>query len=110
MHVRVWTYDVPADRLQDFIDAYGADGPWARLFGRGRGYLGTELFRSTDGAARFVTLDRWVDEGAWRSFLERHQQAYDALDAELAGLGAVERPLLEGPAGDDSQAEQAPTV
>jgi len=29
---------------------------------------------------------------------------------ELAGLGAIERPLLEDPADDDGQAGPAPTV
>lgn len=96
MYARVWEYDVPVSSLDAFVAAYGPDGAWARLFARGPGFLGTELFRSTDLALRFLTVDRWADEEAWQTFLRSHRAAYDALDAELTVVGAHEWPLLDG--------------
>lgn len=98
MYLRIWEYDVTADHADDFIVAYGAEGDWAQLFRRGRGYLGTELFRDTDDDARFVTIDRWTDEEAWRAFLDERGETYAALDARLVHLAASQRSLLEGTA------------
>ncbi len=96
MYVRVWEYEVAADFMDPFMSAYGADGDWAKLFRRGRGYVGTELYRSTDDEARFVTVDRWTDQAAWRAFLEEWGETYQGLDTTLAGITASQRSLLEG--------------
>jgi heme-degrading monooxygenase HmoA len=98
MYLRIWEYDVTADHVDDFIAAYGADGDWAQLFRHGTGYLGTELFRDTDDDSRFVTVDRWADEQAWRAFLEERGETYAGLDARLVHLSASQRSLLEGTA------------
>jgi len=98
MFIRVWEYDVAADRVDAFAAAYGAEGDWARLFRQGRGYVGTELHRSTDDPARFVTVDRWTDERAWRSFLVEFRDAYHGLDRALAPLSVSQRAVLEGSA------------
>ena len=98
MYIRVWEYDVAADHVDAFIAAYGEAGDWARLFQRGRGHVGTELFRSTDDEAHFVTVDRWSDEAAWRAFLEEWGESYEALDTAMNRLAASQRSLLEGTA------------
>ena len=95
MYVRVWEYEVPAEQVEAFLVAYGPVGTWAQLFQQGRGYLGTELYQSTEGLARYVTVDRWTDEGAWQGFLEQSGNEYNALDVSLTSLGAVERCLVE---------------
>ena len=94
--VRVWEYDVPAARVASFVVAYGPDGDWARLFGTAVGYLGTDLYRSTDASGRFLTVDRWRDEASWRAFVARSGPAYEALDARLSPLADGGRLLLEG--------------
>jgi heme-degrading monooxygenase HmoA len=94
--VRVWEYKVPGDRSEAFTAAYAADGAWGELFGRAAGFLGTELYRDAARADRFVTNDRWHDEQDWRSFRSATSSAYEALDAQLEGLAAAERPLFEG--------------
>jgi heme-degrading monooxygenase HmoA len=94
--VRVWEYQVPGDRAGAFTAAYAADGAWGELFGRGTGFLGTELYRDAARGDRFLTIDRWQDEQDWRSFLSAYGQAYEALDAQLEGLAAAERSLFEG--------------
>jgi heme-degrading monooxygenase HmoA len=97
MHVRVWEYEVTAEHVDAFTAAYGATGDWARLFQRGRGYLGTELYRHTDDETRFITVDRWADDVSWRAFLEQWAEAYQELDAAMGSLTRSERSLVEGP-------------
>ena len=96
MFIRVWDYQVPAQNVESFVAAYGADGPWIELFSRGQGYLGTELYREGPAGTRFLTIDRWVDEDHWRRFLDQHRHAYQSLDHRLEGLAASERALFEG--------------
>src|SRR5215469_5871698 len=91
--VRVWEYQVPGDRTEAFTAAYAADGAWGELFDKATGFLGTELYRDAARAGRFLTIDRWQDEQDWRSFLHAFGPAYEALDAQLEGLAAVERSL-----------------
>ena len=95
VYVRVWEYQVPAEHVEAFVAAYGADGDWARLFRRGRGYGGTDLYRAADGSARFLTVDRWDDEAAWAGFVARWRTESGALGAELAGLTSANRVLVE---------------
>jgi hypothetical protein len=52
--------------------------------------LGTELYRDSARADRFLTIDRWQDEQDWRSFLSAFGSAYESLDAQLEGLAATE--------------------
>ena len=96
VYIRVWEYEVAADHTDAFVAAYGAEGEWGQLFRAGRGYVGTELYRSADDEARFVTVDRWTDEEAWREFLEASRETYDRLDKVLAHLSASQRCVLEG--------------
>ena len=97
MFVRVWEYPVDAGQADAFAAAYGSEGDWAELFRRGRGYVGTELYRHADGA-RFVTVDRWSSAADWAEFLEQHRAPYEALDARLAPLSRAQHALIEGTA------------
>lgn len=93
MFLRVWHYEVAEGREADFEQVYGADGDWARLFARSRGYLGTELFRSLGESRSYVTVDRFGDEDLWRRFLTDHAGAYAALDRRGEGLTVREREI-----------------
>jgi heme-degrading monooxygenase HmoA len=97
VYMRVWEYQVDADHTDAFVAAYGQDGEWAQLFRTSQGFVGTELYRGTDDPARFVTVDRWSDHGAWRGFLEESLETYAGLDKALAHLSASQHCLLEGP-------------
>ncbi|HEY9378863.1 MAG TPA: antibiotic biosynthesis monooxygenase [Jiangellaceae bacterium] len=99
MFIRVWEYDVPEDTVARFVAAYGPSGDWAALFARSSGFVRTELFRNTQVATRFVSLDVWSSQAAWRSFLDRWGEAYAELDVELEMLAAGGRLLVEGSAG-----------
>ena len=98
MFIRVWEYDVPEDRADRFIAAYGPSGDWARLFARGSGFARTELFLSTQVATRFVSIDWWRSEAAWQAFRESWGEAYSKLDATLQPVAAGGKLLAEGQA------------
>lgn len=99
MMIRVWEYDVPADKAADFERVYGADGAWAELFSCSDGFQGTELFASVSTPGRYLTVDRFRDEASWRRFQDEHRQAYLAIDVESEALTAAERELAGPDAG-----------
>ena len=98
MYVRVWEYQVDAGNGAAFVDAYGAEGDWAQLFRKGRGYAGTDLYRNEVDGTRFITVDRWSSVIAWTEFLEQYREPYQALDARLSPLSLSQRELLAGTA------------
>ena len=99
MFVRVWESDVPADQVASVVAAYGPSGDWARLFARGYGFAGTELYRSTERSDRFITVDRWRSRAAWQDFFDRWGLAYAELDKVMEPLAAGGTLVVEGPSG-----------
>ena len=93
MFVRVWSYQVTPEVADDFERHYGAEGSWAVLFSSHDGHLGTELFRGVDTPGRYLTVDRFASEDAWRSFRAAHQVEYDELGVRLAGLTESQQEL-----------------
>jgi heme-degrading monooxygenase HmoA len=91
VYVIVWEFRIRPDAEQQFLEGYGADGSWARLFRRGEGYVGTELARSVGDPQVFYTLDRWQSESCYRRFREAFEREYEALDRSFEGLTAEER-------------------
>jgi heme-degrading monooxygenase HmoA len=87
-HLRLWRFDVPAATEERFVEAYSADGDWARLFGSAEGFLKTELWRETDGA--YVTADYWRTREDFERFQSALGVAYRALDTELEGISGTE--------------------
>ena len=94
--VRVWEYDVPETSRAEFERMYGAAGDWVQLFSSSDGFRGTELFASLSDPGRYLTVDRFTDEGAWRAFLTEHRNAYACLDAATKGLTTDECELFDG--------------
>ncbi len=93
MMIRVWEYDVLEAAAADFERVYGADGAWSQLFSCSDGFEGTELFASVTTPGRYLTVDRFRDEAAWRRFQVEHGEAYLALDTESERLTVAEREL-----------------
>jgi heme-degrading monooxygenase HmoA len=91
----VWEFQVRPGREAEFEERYGADGDWARLFGRGEGYGKTVLLRDLAAAGRYLVTDTWRDGASYRAFKERYAEEYAALDARCAELTLDERPLGE---------------
>lgn len=98
VYIRVWEYEVAAAQIGAFLTAYGIEGDWAKLFRQSPDYLGSELYRGTENASHFVTVDRWTSHSAWRSFRREWGDTYGRLDGRLESLIASQRQLIEGPA------------
>ncbi len=69
--VVTWLYRPRPGEVDEFERVYGSDGPWAELFGRSPGYLGTELYRDGDA---YLVLDCWDSRDAH----DRFQRTFDA--------------------------------
>jgi hypothetical protein len=93
VYLRVWEYDVAAADAAEFERVYGPDGEWATLFGSSDEFLGTELFRRVGEPGRYLTVDRFSSEAAWRRFATDHAASYAALDVRTERLTLAEREL-----------------
>ena len=91
----IWEYQVPASREAEFLRHYAPDGSWVRLFRHSNGHLATELYRDLARPERFITIDHWRSEAAFRNFRDRFAAEYEALDRRCAGLVRHEASLGE---------------
>lgn len=85
-YMYLWEYIVAPGKADDFQRAYGPEGEWVRLFAEAPGYVRTELHRDTVEPDRFVTIDYWESEAAWKEFRTRFSVQFEALDAQCAAL------------------------
>lgn len=86
MYVRLWRFRPKPGSETAFLEAYGPQGSWARLFATAPGFLGTELLLAEGSQPFYLTCDRWVNQASWRAFLETSRAAYDQLDRDTEGL------------------------
>lgn len=86
----LWVYQVEPEKTPAFEQAYGSAGAWAALFRKSPGYLRTELLRDQANPRRFLTMDLWTSQEAWRSFRSVYATEYERLDAECGGLAVRE--------------------
>jgi heme-degrading monooxygenase HmoA len=70
----VFTYDVRDP--EEFERVYGPEGDWARFFGGGAGYVGTELLREVESRGRYLVVDRWDSREAYNAFVEANRAEY----------------------------------
>ncbi|WP_395613515.1 antibiotic biosynthesis monooxygenase family protein [Allosphingosinicella sp.] len=89
----VWRYEVKDEARAAFEATYAPTGAWARLFARGDGYRGTELFRSEDGS--YLTLDIWRSRADFDAFLAANSDEYEALDRSTESWTAAEHRIGE---------------
>lgn len=95
MFVILWTYDVRPGAEAAFEKAYGPSGEWVALFQRAEGYLGTELLGEADVSLRYLTIDRWESEAAYKRFRTMYAIEYEMVDRKSEGLTEAEKPLGE---------------
>ena len=86
MHLIVWRFRPRAGSHIRFLEAYGAEGSWSKLFRESPEYLGTELLRATDDSKQYLTIDRWRSVEAYEAFLAERRDEYDALDQACENL------------------------
>jgi len=90
MFIILWQFDIAEDKIAGFEAAYGSQGAWATLFANSPEYLGTELLKDAYVPCRYVTVDRWQSEDAFRTFRAQHDAEYEVLDRDCDSLTAAE--------------------
>ena len=88
----MWEFEVKPGMEVRFGEVYGPSGDWARLFEQDENYLGTELNRA-QGPLRYITLDFWTSEEAYKNFREQRRVEYETMDRQCDQLKAGERKL-----------------
>ena len=97
MHRIIWDFLPAPGREAEFQASYSPRGPWAELFRRAPGYLGTELGETPGRPGWYRTVDTWVSAEARANFLAGFGEEYQALDRACALLTAEEHKVSEGP-------------
>ena len=95
-----YRYRVHPAQVRAFEHAYGPTGPWAKLFAQHPGYRRTRLFRHSQDAAIYVTVDAWETKADWDAFRVDFSAPYAALDRQYALL-KMEEHLLGFYDGDE---------
>jgi len=90
-HVRAWLFRPAPEHEAEFALVYGGDGPWAELFRKAEGFVGIELLAPSEPGGWWMTLDRWENEAAFKTFQEIFADAYRTLDEALEGVAGEER-------------------
>jgi quinol monooxygenase YgiN len=85
----IWEFRVHPGHVIEYENHYGPDGTWARLFRRSASYLGTQLLRDQDDPLRYVTIDAWLDLGAYK--VMKCDPEYARLDKVCEKLTTEER-------------------
>jgi heme-degrading monooxygenase HmoA len=91
----IWEFEVRPGAEDAFVTLYNEKGSWVQLFRKAPGYVRTDLYRDRKRPTRFVTVDHWESEAAFRMFRERYAKEFDALDRTGAQLTVRETPLGE---------------
>ena len=87
----VWEFHVPLALQAEFEQHYGPGGTWAQLFRGSAAYIETILLKDRSTVERYVTVDRWRDEEAFRVFRSSFSQQYEQLDRECERLTVGEK-------------------
>ncbi len=95
MYVRIWQFIVKPGSEDRFEALYGQAGGWVDLFRGSPGYVGTELLRDAEDPGRYLSIDRWESEAAYRTFEGERGASWFALDAAGEEL-TLEETLLGG--------------
>jgi heme-degrading monooxygenase HmoA len=90
MFVILWQFDIAEEKTPAFEAAYGPAGSWASLFRTSPEYIGTELLTDAYVPGRYVTIDRWASEDAFRAFRAQHDAEYESVDRACDDLTSTE--------------------
>ena len=77
---------VATRHLNEFERHYGPQGSWVQLFSQSAGYIQTLLLRDSTDPRRFVTVDRWESDDAYRKFRSTFSRQYADLDCRCEQL------------------------
>lgn len=90
-YIYIWEFQVRPGREDEFEHHYGSGGSWVRLFRTAAGYVDTVLLRDLTLLHRYVTIDRWESEAAYRAFRQACAADFEALDSLCESLTDSER-------------------
>ncbi len=93
MYRLVWEFDAKPERVADFEKVYSLEGRWTTFFCLSPDYLGTQLYRNTTDANRFVIVDTWRSRTAYETFRKANAAEYATLDEWCRQLLDHERML-----------------
>jgi heme-degrading monooxygenase HmoA len=80
MFIVVWQFEIAEEKIAAFEAAYGPEGAWSDLFRKSPDYQGTDLLHDVYDSGKYLTLDRWTSEPAFREFRKEHDAEYETLD------------------------------
>lgn len=86
----IWEYSVRPEAVEEFLEAYGPEGSWVRLFGRSEGHVRTDLVRDEQDPTRFLTIDYWASRSDRDSFRQKYSKEFETLDRECESFTEVE--------------------
>ena len=87
----VWEFRVLPAHYREFEFNYDSKGAWAALFRNSAEYQETLLLRDSSHRGRYLTIDRWTSEEAFRQFKEEFATQYADIDARCEPLTESER-------------------
>jgi hypothetical protein len=87
----VWEFRVAPERHHEVEFSYDSNGVWAVLFRKSSDYQETILLRDSSQNGRYLTIDRWNSENAFRRFKQEYEAEYSAIDAKCEALTESER-------------------
>ena len=93
MFLIFWEFIVKEEMSREFELHYNANGTWAKFFRNGNGYLETELLKDVGTERRYITIDKWISEEAFKTFREENLNEYKMIDIECEKLTEFENHL-----------------
>lgn len=87
----VWEFRVRPERHHEFEFSYDSNGVWAALFRKSSEYHETILLRDSSQNGRYLTIDRWQSEDAFRRFKQENAAEYAEIDAKCEAITESER-------------------
>lgn len=89
----MWEYIVRNETLNEFIQTYGPNGEWVRLFQKCEGYIKTELIQDSTQPNRFITIDYWQNQESFSAMKQTIAEKYDSLDKQCEHYTTSEKHL-----------------
>lgn len=89
-YARVWKFRPQESQRQEFVAAYGVNGPWSELFSKADGYRGTALLSPEEPGGWWMTIDRWDSRAHYEAFQGDFGECYRSLDAALGTIAGEE--------------------
>lgn len=92
-YTHIWEFIVKTGQEARFVEHYGPEGAWVKLFRQAPGFIETWLLKDRKNERRYFTVDRWRSAAAYQDFRSRFADSYATLDRICEGLTASEKEI-----------------